>query len=411
VIVYGLPGFVLSDCEKEKGDNVSNVDHSGYFVRKFFALDGFVHQAARFWGRVGRADFLIPVPGHELDDAVRGFGLESRKIRNSESNFRDMDVPCQFIYTITTGRSGTKFLSRLLNLNIAGAEVHHEFTGFPHFGRRTPDVSHLTTFNHVGNVPEVRSFWRRKFTEDSKSRARVYAEMSHVLAKAGLLENLDRSPPATRIDLIRLKRDSFETYWSHLNRFDFVHPASTWLFALDAHYPNVIIDATPYLNHGIFGQALWYVHEMEARAGYYERLMVTDSRVRVHRILFEDMVTPFGASTLLQGLGHRCDPAEVELPHRANMTRSVALGEADRSLAEHLHQELACETGEAGERFFEEGLRLGAPVHLFLQGAAHLHQQPLPPPILKAKAVESARVQNLKLRGLSGGAGDVGLSG
>jgi len=322
-----------------------------------------------------------------------------------------MDAPSQFIYAITTGRSGTMFLSRLLNLNIAGAEVHHEFTGFPHFGRRTPDVSQLTTFNHVGNVPEVRSFWRRKFTEDSKSRSRIYAEMSHVLAKAGLLENLDLLPPDTRIDLIRLKRDSFETYWSHLNRFDFVQPASTWLLTLDAHYPNVIVDSAAYLEHGIFGQALWYVHEMEARAAYYERLMVTDSRIRFHRVLFDDLVTPFGASTLLQGLGHGCDPGEVELPRRATATRSVALGEAERCLAERLHRELACKAEEAGENFHEEGLRLGAPVHLFLQGAAHLHQQALPPPVPKAKALDSARVENLKLRGLSGGAGDVGLSG
>lgn len=326
-----------------------------------------------------------------------------------------MDSPSQFVYTITTGRSGTSFLSRLLNLNIAGAEVHHEFTGFPHFGRRAPDASQLTTFNHVGNVPEVRSFWRRKFTEDVKSRARIYAEMSHTLAKAGLMENVDLLPPTARIEVIRLKRDSFETYWSHLNRLDFIQPGSTWLFGLDVRYPNVIIDSSPYVEHGVFGQALWYVHEMEARAAYYEQLMITDARVRFHRVRFDDLVTPFGAATLLQGLGNGCDPAEVELPRRAAATRNAALSDADRSRAESLFNELRCESEEAGERFHEEGLRLGAPVHLFLQGAAHLQQEALPasksPSTAKSKPVDPARLQNIQLRGLTGGAGDVGLSG
>jgi hypothetical protein len=328
-----------------------------------------------------------------------------------------MDGPTQFVYTITTGRSGTAFLSRLLNLNIAGAEVHHEFTGFPHFGRRVPDASQLTTFNHVGNVPEVRSFWRRKFAEDLKSRARIYAEMSHILSKAGLLENLDLLPPSGRIDIIRLKRKSFETYWSHLNRFDFIQPASTWLSTLDARYPNVIIDSSPYLEHGIFGQALWYVHEMEARAAYYERLMVTDSRVKFHRVRFDDLVTPFGSATLLKGLGCGCDPAEVELPRRGTENRAEVLGDADRELAETLFRDLACECEEAGERYHEEGLRLGAPVHLFLQGASHLQHEALPPPSSmsgansKLKPAAPDRLQGFKVRGLPGGAGDVGLSG
>jgi hypothetical protein len=328
-----------------------------------------------------------------------------------------MDAPSQFIYTITTGRSGTAFLSRLLHLNIAGAEVHHELTGFPNFGRRTPDASQLTTFNHVGNVPEVRSFWRRKFNEDMKSRARIYAEMSHVLAKAGLLENLDLLPSSARIHMVRLKRDSFQTYWSHLNRFDFLHTALTWLFTLDARYPNVIIDSSPYLEHGVFGRALWYVHEMEARAAYYEKLMVTDSRVKFHRVQFGDLVTPFGAATILQGLGFGCDPAEVELPKRADRAQADTLGAAERELAERLFNELKCEAEEAGERYHEDGLRLGAPVHLFLQGASHLQHEALPAPnslsstVSKPQAVSPSRLYDFKVRGMPGGAGDVGLSG
>ncbi len=339
-----------------------------------------------------------------------GNGLELQAV--SKSELPHMDAPSQFIYSITTGRSGTAFLTRLLHLNIAGAEVHHEFSGFPHFGRRTPDASQLTTFNHIGNVPEVRSFWRKKFTEDQKSRARVYAEMAHIHAKAGLIENLDLLPSSVRIDLVRLTRNTFETYWSHLNRFDFIQAHFTWLFTLDAHYPNVIVNPAPYLEHRMFGQALWYVHEMEARGAYYERLVVTDQRIRMHSVRFEDVVNPFGAATLLRSLGHGCDPAEVELPKRLSPTKQSSLGDAERRLAEDLFAELTCDTDAAGRNYHNEGLRLGAPVHLFFQEAGHLQHEPLHSVAAKPKKQKApARATGLSARGLPGGAGDVGLSG
>lgn len=322
-----------------------------------------------------------------------------------------MDEPSQFIYAITTGRSGTAFLARLLHLNLAGAEVHHEFKGFPHFGRRTPDASQLTTFNHVGNVPEVRSFWRKKFNEDQKSRARVYAETAHVHAKAGLVENLDLLPASARIDLIRLERNPFETYWAHLSRFDFIQPQFTWLFTLDARYPNVIVDPSPYAAHRLFGQALWYVHEMEARGAYYQRLMAADPRVHVHKVRFEDLVNPFGAATLLRALGHGCDPAEVELPRPSASVKRSSLGDAERDLAETIFAELTCDTEEVGSRYHDEGLRLGAPVHLFFHESGALQPEPLSVlPGQGKKGAAPARAGGLKTRGLSGGAGDVGLS-
>jgi len=145
--------------------------------------------------------------------------------------------------------------------------------------------------------------------------------------------------------------------------------------------------------------------------------MVTDSRVKFHRVRFDDLVTPFGSATLLKGLGCGCDPAEVELPRRGTENRAEVLGDADRELAETLFRDLACECEEAGERYHEEGLRLGAPVHLFLQGASHLQHEALPPPSSmsgansKLKPAAPDRLQGFKVRGLPGGAGDVGLSG
>jgi hypothetical protein len=325
-----------------------------------------------------------------------------------------MDAPGQFVYPVTTARSGARFLSRLLAANLPAAEVHHEFSGFPHFARRTPDISHLTTFNHVGNVPEVRSFWRRKFGEDLKSRGRVYAELSHTLAKAGQLENLDLLPAGIRIDILLLRRDPFETYWSHLVHSDFFQSASVWLSALDLRYPNVIVPAEPYREHGVFGRALWYVREMEARAAYYEKLLTTDSRVRTHRVHVEELSSPYAAATLMESLGHECDPAEVEIPAPAPEIPGVPLGSAERERAEHLFREIPGDAAELGKRFHDGGLRLGAPVHLFLQPSGNFTHQPLPPPSSAAKKpmpLQPGRAKGPKARGITGGPGDVGLSG
>jgi len=323
-----------------------------------------------------------------------------------------MDAPDQFVYPVTTGRCGAQFLSRLLAANLPAAEVHHEFSGFPHYGRRTPDISHLTTFNHVGNVPEVRSFWRRKFGEDMKSRARLYAELSHTLAKAGLLENLDLLPSGARIDIILLQRETFETFWSHLIHSDLFQNASVWLSALDPKYPNVIVAADPYREHGVFGRALWYVREMDARVAYYERLLVTDPRVRTHRARAEELSSPFAAASLLAALGHGVDPAEVEVPARPPQQPGVPLGLAERERAERLFHDIPCDAEELGRQYHDDGLRLGAPVHLFLQPSAHLKHQPLPPPVPKKPAAKpSSRGPNPKARGLTGSSGDVGLSG
>ena len=66
----------------------------------------------------------------------------------------------RLLYSISTGRCGTMFLANLIRANLRqdAAVVHHERTGFLNFGVHTPDLSHLTTFNTVGNVAHVREF-------------------------------------------------------------------------------------------------------------------------------------------------------------------------------------------------------------------------------------------------------------
>ena len=105
-----------------------------------------------------------------------------------------------FIFTVTTGRSGTGYLTRLLSENLVDAEVHHERLGYQAFGVDTPDASHFTLFNSVGNVVQVQDFWRQKLTE-----------ISHFNAKAGLIENLGGLHEHGDVHLIVLYRDPLAT--------------------------------------------------------------------------------------------------------------------------------------------------------------------------------------------------------
>ena len=115
----------------------------------------------------------------------------------------------RLIYTVTTGRSGTVFLAELLRSNLPPekATVIHERTGYPNFGVHTPDASHLTTFNNVGNIPLVREFFRRKLELALATPPETFVEISHFLCKAGLVENLDFVSSRAEVHLFALRRD------------------------------------------------------------------------------------------------------------------------------------------------------------------------------------------------------------
>src|SRR6266849_1968222 len=95
-----------------------------------------------------------------------------------------------FVFTMTTGRSGTAYLAGLLAANLPDVESHHELLGWDQFGVNTPDLSHMTLFNSQGNIETVRSFWRQKLARIAAAPSRFYVETSHLLMKAGLVENL-----------------------------------------------------------------------------------------------------------------------------------------------------------------------------------------------------------------------------
>ncbi|MDF1815200.1 MAG: hypothetical protein P1V20_23570 [Verrucomicrobiales bacterium] len=272
-------------------------------------------------------------------------------------------MPRKFLYSITTGRSGTVFLNALLKANIPNATVYHERVGFPHFGVTCPDASHSCGFNTVGNIAPVQQFWKRKLELDAECPSEYFVEISHFLAKAGLVENLGFLPEESEIHLVALKRDPFKIYWSYINRFDFFNSGFTWLFSLDSRYRNVIIDSTPFRKEGMFGNALWYVWEVFARMEYYRLLTENVPNIIFHQVSLENLVTPQGAAKFITSfLGE--PPQQIQIPGKQNATKQEFFGDREKEAAKQLMKTLHCDPAALGAEFFHSGRRLGTPTHL-----------------------------------------------
>jgi len=266
----------------------------------------------------------------------------------------------RFVFTITTGRSGTVYLAELLKANLDDASVWHERTGFQAFGVDTPDLSHFTLFNSVGNVPRVNAFWRQKFGRDLETPTAIHAEASHLLAKAGLFENIRiLLRKGVSVDVVILKRDIAATLWSFYNRFDFVNNGLAWAFYLDAAYPNVIVNSKAFLEHGAAGKGLWYIFEMRARASYYSRLLADEPGLRFHTAHLEEISKPEGAAQLLAAMD-MLPAGGVTCPSVRNAKPFEFFGEKDRERLRKLTERFAFDEDEVAEAFLRTRRRLGS---------------------------------------------------
>ncbi|MEM9062566.1 MAG: hypothetical protein AAGD13_19070 [Pseudomonadota bacterium] len=221
------------------------------------------------------------------------------------------------VYTVTNGTAGTGYLRRFLEGNLRDAEIHGDRAGWLDLGVNCPDASHLTRFNTMGNLPEIRSFWRRKLKADMASSQEILVDLTHLHAKAGLVENLDLVPEDVQIVLIHLRHNIRETVWTIHNRCDFRNSGFTWVFALDPNYRNVMVPSGQFAEQGMAGLALWYVVEMRVRAAFYKRLTAEMPNVTYSEIWLAELVNRLPAATqVLETIGgERPDdvkPAERE---------------------------------------------------------------------------------------------------
>lgn len=229
-----------------------------------------------------------------------------------------------FVFTLTTGRSGTLYLAELLAQNLPDAECYHEILGWDRFGVDTPDVSHMMLFNSQGNVEKVQAFWRSKLTRIAATPRQFYVETSHLLMKAGLIENLAPLTAKGTVHLIALERDAFATLLSLRRRLDFVHKSNQWLWYLDPDYPVNLVPSSDLVAAGIDGLCLWYILEIRARVAHYERLVAGRNNVVFHRFNLEELQTAQGASRLLQALGVPREAGQVVIPAARNVGPALA---------------------------------------------------------------------------------------
>ncbi len=235
-----------------------------------------------------------------------------------------------FVFTLTAGRTGTAWLAALLRENLDAATVHHEQIGYGSFGLDTPDLSTFTLFNSRGNTERVRAFWERKMARVRASPGRWYVETSHLLMKAGLVENLHHLRGLGTIHLVALERDPVATVRSYTRRGDLATPGNQWMWYLDPYYPLNILDPRPFLDKGHIGVRLWYWLEIRARQSYYIASLEAAPDIVIHRCRLEDLRGPVGARALLQSMGRAVRRVRLPPPKNVGARRPLPVVVEDR---------------------------------------------------------------------------------
>src|SRR5262249_3241543 len=112
--------------------------------------------------------------------------------------------PRRLIFTITTGRSGTEYLARVLSL-YARVEARHE-----------PRPRFSSCYRAVLAVPAVaREFWEReKLPRILSGHRSIYAETSHFACKGFLESLIELGQRPTLVHLVRDRREVALSLWS-----------------------------------------------------------------------------------------------------------------------------------------------------------------------------------------------------
>jgi len=227
----------------------------------------------------------------------------------------------KLIYTLSAGRTGTAFLAELFARNFQDAEVHHERLNYDAFGVDIPDLSHLSLFNSRGNIQKVQHFWKKKLARILESNVHVYAETSHVLMKAGLVENAVRLCRGHELHFVRLRRAPVPTLLSYERRGDFLNKSSQWLWYLDDAYPRNFIKPEAFRRFGIHGLRLWYLVEIEFRAAYYRERYQDAEGVFFHEADIDQLNDSNQAAAILSALHGEHSPESVIVPPKINASQ------------------------------------------------------------------------------------------
>lgn len=270
-------------------------------------------------------------------------------------------MPKKFIFTLTTGRSGSFFLNDLFELNLANSVVYAERTGALELGEVSPECSHMKLFNEFGTTKKIRSFWEKKFEADlsasNQDGTDIHIETDHRLFKAGLIENLDLlARHCDDIHIIILRRDIYKIVWSLYNRYEFTNFGHTWLYWIDPRSSNTIIKSKAFRKLGHAGLALWYVYEVFARAEYYKLLFANIPWLTFHDVALEEIVTPNGAKQLFDGLDFS-GSIDLKLPGKTNVNPSFPFAGQEQKVKSIVSQ-FNFDPVELAQKFIDNSMRL-----------------------------------------------------
>lgn len=227
----------------------------------------------------------------------------------------------KLVFALTAGRTGSAYLAELLRRNLPEAEVHHEILSYTSFGVDTPDISHLHAYNTFGNTPHVQSFWQRKADKILSSDKDVYVETSHILMKAGLVENLASLAVSHDVHFVILTRNFLHTIVSYHERGDFLNLGNMWLWYLDPNYARNIVNAAPFLPVGPHGTRLWYLNEIAARTEMFRLLYANHPHLHFHAADIYELNQRKHIAALFDQLG--LPIADIAIPPKQNVNEAL----------------------------------------------------------------------------------------
>jgi hypothetical protein len=156
------------------------------------------------------------------------------------------------IFTVTSGRSGSKYLAALLS-TVPGMSSHHE-----------PKPDFVSVMRRVQQDPEIAFGFLRheKLPAVAKAAEPVYAETSHLFCK-GFLEPLLLMEIYPK--LIFLRRYPTDVAWSLFERNTIpARTSSGYLYLLDPRDPNVM-PLSGWNRMTDYQLCFWYALEIERR--------------------------------------------------------------------------------------------------------------------------------------------------
>ncbi len=306
------------------------------------------------------ADAILPAGRHVGENMVAWRAPRLGKLTDQTGDTQPQQRRTHFTFAMATTSQEARTLAALLDANLGDAEVHHRHDALADLGCLTPEASLVGHFNTGGNRHPVRDFWRGKFAHHLHGTTPVYAETSHLLAAAGLMENLALLDASLRVDIVILRRPPEQILPDLASACGAKDGPCSDAIVLDPQFSHRIVEPAPYLASGRLGASLWYVTEMAARAAYYRILLRDRPNTHVHWIGLASLKNAAGAAGLLTALGHPATAESVRLPSGADDVRTTVSGTDPVILG--LVERHPLQARKRAMDFIESGRRLGATV-------------------------------------------------